>query len=696
MFNLSKFLKEQFLVESADTTWGLNRTDAGKMHEVLTGGLINHYASVYQANKKQGHEEAHRVAMDAITNPARSENKKKTKVANIAHMEQFRDENANKSAGEWHDHLSSKLKQSDYDNHLAHATHAATNIINHLHEQGVTDIRRTHFTANAKDIGRLTNGKDSSEQGNNSDIVIEHGHKNEGGGFFGVSLKSGKEKKAFSPGLDKISKKLDEYYEKITQKKGSFSADTQAASDAAQEDHHKIINKHASVLKSILGKSGISDTSEGSRITESGLKAARYAQELLDGEVKPTDAKGNANPDHVRKKKALSKYTARQQQQLATVYRDLRASRLKHHKRAVTQSFTRHMNEILSGKHDKKPGVKQLRGELIGVLTNTSSRPSGSMRIMRHNTIYNQRTNSRTSEIGYGLGDTAKETQSYDIKSGDGINFTIRGYRGDGSQTLHIQGHSDSSPSEGSGVGTRKTVQFSLKNVKDSEKKKAGKRKLNEMLLEAKANKAAAAFERMQSSSAVAQKNKQIQQSRENVDSASKSQFYNRKSRDANRASQATQRHSKEGQTQTFWRDEDGIPHVGGADFAVNMAKAINLSDRSPNLSEEAPANAMGTVGISGAQTAVNAGIAGYDLPIGMVRRKPPKMFAGKAVFTVPSSDFYNATLGRKKGKHYRSYVKGELGEEVRQYALENKNAPIILEDETTGAMMYLKYGKEK
>ena len=225
---------------------------------------------------------------------------------------------------------------------------------------------------------------------------------------------------------------------------------------------------------------------------------------------------------------------------------------------------------------------------------------------------------------------------------------------------------------------------------------KARKRKLNEMLLEAKANKAAAAFERMQSSSAVAQKNKQIQQSRENADSASKNQSYNRKSRDANIAARAVQKHSNQGQTQTFWRDEDGIPHVGGGEFAVNMAKAVNLSDRSPNLSEEAPANAMGTAGISGAQTAVDAGIAGYDLPIGMVRRKPPKMFAGKAVFTVPSSDFYNATLGRKKGKHYRSYVKGELGEEVRQYALENKNAPIILEDETTGAMMYLEYGKEK
>jgi hypothetical protein len=38
--------------------------------------------------------------------------------------------------------------------------------------------------------------------------------------------------------------------------------------------------------------------------------------------------------------------------------------------------------------------------------------------------------------------------------------------------------------------------------------------------------------------------------------------------------------------------------------------------------------------------------------------------------------------------------VNGPLGEEIRQYALDNKDAPIIVEDETTGAMMYLRYGK--
>lgn len=112
-------------------------------------------------------------------------------------------------------------------------------------------------------------------------------------------------------------------------------------------------------------------------------------------------------------------------------------------------------------------------------------------------------------------------------------------------------------------------------------------------------------------------------------------------------------------------------------------------------LQEEAPANAMGTAGISGLQSARD-GVMGYDklLMPGVVRRKPPKMFGGKAVFTVPSNDYHKATLGKRKGKHYRTYVSGELGEEIRQYALENRDAPIILEDEKTGAMTYLKYGK--
>jgi len=596
----------KFLSESADTEWGLNRANAGKMHEVLTGGLINHYAKVYQANKKNGHDEAHKAALEAISNLERTKNKK-VNIANIAHMEQFRDESSNKSAKEWHDHLSSELNQEDYDEHVAHAQYAAKSIIAHMNEQGIKDIQKVHFTANAKDIHTLTNGKDSSAEGNNSDIVVQHGHKKEGSGFFGVSLKSGGETKAFSPGLGQISKKVDEFYEKITGKKGSFFSDSEAASDAAQKDHHRVIKKNASALKSILGERGFSASG---RITQHGLRHARYAQEIADGKIKPTDAKGRPNKEYIRKEAELKKagYSSAHRKRLAEVYRDLQESRKKHHKRSVTQSFTRHMGEIFSSGHDHKPEVHELRRQLIATLTNTPARLEGSMRIMRHNIIKSKKDGSRTSEIGYGLGDNAKDSQYYDIKSGDGIGFTIKGYRDKAkkSKTLYLKGHTDSSPSENEGSGARKTIQFSL--VKNTDANELNE----EILIEAKAQKAAAAYDRMLS------------------------------------------------------------------------------------MNEDAPANSMGAAGISGAESAVNVGIAGRDMLLSPepLRRPPPKMFGGRAVFTVPSNDYYKATLGRRKGQHWRSMVAGPLGEDIRQYALDNRDAPIIVEDETTGAMMYLRYGK--
>ena len=109
-----------------------------------------------------------------------------------------------------------------------------------------------------------------------------------------------------------------------------------------------------------------------------------------------------------------------------------------------------------------------------------------------------------------------------------------------------------------------------------------------------------------------------------------------------------------------------------------------------------APANSMGA-GIDGLPTKVDDGITGFDkVMTGQpLRRKPPAMFGGKAVFKVSSDSFHKARLGKQYRKHYKSYVSGELGEEIRQYAIENPNAPIILEDEVTGAMVFLRYGKK-
>lgn len=111
---------------------------------------------------------------------------------------------------------------------------------------------------------------------------------------------------------------------------------------------------------------------------------------------------------------------------------------------------------------------------------------------------------------------------------------------------------------------------------------------------------------------------------------------------------------------------------------------------------KEELAMSMGAGGTQGLGSAQGQPIAGYDklLMKKPLRRKPPATFGGKAVFKVPTNEFYKARLGKVDKKWYKSYVGGELGEEIRQYAIENPNEPIILEDETTGAMMYLRYGK--
>lgn len=114
-------------------------------------------------------------------------------------------------------------------------------------------------------------------------------------------------------------------------------------------------------------------------------------------------------------------------------------------------------------------------------------------------------------------------------------------------------------------------------------------------------------------------------------------------------------------------------------------------------IKEDAPANSMGA-GVQGLSSAQGQPIAGYDpLMMGgkVLRRKPPAMFGGKAVFKVPSDRFYKARLGKKKFEHYSSYVgRDELGDEIRNYIKENPDASVILEDELTGAMFFLKYGK--
>lgn len=72
-------------------------------------------------------------------------------------------------------------------------------------------------------------------------------------------------------------------------------------------------------------------------------------------------------------------------------------------------------------------------------------------------------------------------------------------------------------------------------------------------------------------------------------------------------------------------------------------------------------------------------------------RRRPP--FAGAAVFEVSSKLFYDIKMAKRKGKHWRTYLnEDDCYHEIREYASKNKNGAIIIQNESTGEMIYCRY----
>jgi len=106
-------------------------------------------------------------------------------------------------------------------------------------------------------------------------------------------------------------------------------------------------------------------------------------------------------------------------------------------------------------------------------------------------------------------------------------------------------------------------------------------------------------------------------------------------------------------------------------------------------LKEEAPVNAVGGGNIAG---------TGDDAPVGkkaqmaLVRRAK---FANNDVFVVDTERFNKARLGKKKYLKYETYVgNDEIGNEIRQFGRKYPKKPIILQDDKTGAMIFLRYGR--
>lgn len=81
-----------------------------------------------------------------------------------------------------------------------------------------------------------------------------------------------------------------------------------------------------------------------------------------------------------------------------------------------------------------------------------------------------------------------------------------------------------------------------------------------------------------------------------------------------------------------------------------------------------------------------------------MFRRKSPKQiaeetFAGAAVFEVSSKLFHNITLQKRKGKHWRTYLEeDDCYAEIREWARKNPKGKIVVRNENTGEMRYVRY----
>ena len=81
------------------------------------------------------------------------------------------------------------------------------------------------------------------------------------------------------------------------------------------------------------------------------------------------------------------------------------------------------------------------------------------------------------------------------------------------------------------------------------------------------------------------------------------------------------------------------------------------------------------------------------------IRKKKIKKgskFAGSEVFMVKPETFMRARYGKRQYAKYEHYVgNDETGEAIRQYGRANPGKPIVLQDELTGSMIYLKYGRK-
>jgi hypothetical protein len=133
---------------------------------------------------------------------------------------------------------------------------------------------------------------------------------------------------------------------------------------------------------------------------------------------------------------------------------------------------------------------------------------------------------------------------------------------------------------------------------------------------------------------------------------------------------------------------------VSEMEAEANTVAAVimrNYAKESPDmfcvLKEDVAVNSAGAGAVAGIGT-------GPQPEPGVHVRK--RRFAGAEVFEVDRDVFHRARFGKKHYARYKDYV-GEdgVGSEVRKYGNMNYGKPIVLQDRSTGAMHYLRYGRK-
>lgn len=104
-------------------------------------------------------------------------------------------------------------------------------------------------------------------------------------------------------------------------------------------------------------------------------------------------------------------------------------------------------------------------------------------------------------------------------------------------------------------------------------------------------------------------------------------------------------------------------------------------------IKEEVPTNVVGGGAI--------AGTIG-DPPVPQKTMLKRKQFAGMDVFEVSSDYYHKCRMEKKKYARWSEYVGDDQnGKSIRDYANKNSKKPIIIQDEKTGSMTFLRYGKK-